>query len=164
MKIFTHIAKLIPIIIFAIGLTATAPIEDDIRTIEIIGMDNMRFDITDFQVEPGEKIRLVLKVESRMPAQVMAHNVAIVESDIDMRTFILESQRASDNEFISPNFEDQVIAKTEMIGGGETSEVIFTVPDQPGNYPFVCTWPGHYAAGMVGNMIVIDKSITEATK
>lgn len=154
MKIFTQTTKIISALLLVIGLTAFTPVEEDVRTIEMVGTDNMRFDVTEFKASPGETIRIILKVESRLPASAMAHNVAIVTPDIDMRTFIQESQRATDNEYISPNFEDQVIAATDMVGGGETTEVTFTAPEEPGTYPFVCTWPGHYAAGMVGEMIV----------
>jgi azurin len=57
---------------------------------------------------------------------------------------------ARDNEYIAPDYEDQLIAYTEMIGGGETSTVEFTVPETAGDYDFICTFPGHYQGGMVG--------------
>jgi len=28
------------------------------------------------------------------------------------------------------------------------------VPAAPGSYPYVCTFPGHFVAGMKGNLVV----------
>lgn len=133
---------------------AAFPMEDNPRTIEVIGNDNLRFDVNEIRVKAGETIRIVLKVKSSMPADAMSHNLAIVSPDIPMDEFISESMKAKNNEYIAISFEDQVIATTAMIGGGKTTEITFTVPEDPGIYPYVCTFPGHYAAGMVGELIV----------
>jgi plastocyanin len=47
-----------------------------------------------------------------------------------------------------------VIAKTPFAGPGQTVEVSFTAPAKPGSYPFVCTFAGHFQAGMKGTLIV----------
>lgn len=133
--------------------TSTAE-SDDIRTIEIVGMDNMQYDVDEIRMSPGETIRIEYTTESNMPPAAMSHNVAIVEPDIDMTAFINESRRADDNEYIAPDFEDQVIVTTDMLGDGETDVIEFTAPDEPGEIPFVCTFPGHYDAGMTGTIIV----------
>jgi len=72
----------------------------------------------------------------------------------DVDAFARESLSARDNDYISPNFEDNIIASTAMLGNGESDTVTFTVPEEPGEYTFICTFPGHYAGGMVGKLIV----------
>jgi azurin len=47
-----------------------------------------------------------------------------------------------------------VLASTKMAGGGETVEVTFTAPKEPGEYLYICTFPGHYLAGMKGVLVV----------
>jgi plastocyanin len=44
-------------------------------------------------------------------------------------------------------------AQVNMIPGGGTGSVTFT-PTQTGNYYYICQVPGHFAAGMWGNIIV----------
>ena len=39
--------------------------------------------------------------------------------------------------------DPNVLAATPLIGKGETTAVEFTAPTAPGDYPFVCTTPGH---------------------
>lgn len=131
---------------------------NDVRTIIIIGQDNMQFSETLIEAEPGETIRIVLEVKSNMPKTAMAHNVAIVDQGVNMEEFVLASMGEQDNEYIAPSYEDQVIAATEMIGGGDTSTIEFTVPENPGDYTYVCTFPGHYFAGMKGVLRVAEAS------
>ena len=128
------------------------------RTITIIGQDNMQFSETLVEAEPGETIRIVLEVKSNMPKTAMAHNVAIVDQAVNVEEFVLASMGEPDNAYIAPSYEDQVIAATEMIGGGETSTIEFTVPTNPGDYTYVCTFPGHYFAGMKGVLRVAEAS------
>lgn len=131
---------------------------NDVRTITIIGQDNMQFSETLIEAEPGETIRIVLEVKSNMPKTAMAHNIAIVDQDVNVEEFVLASIGEPNNEYIAPSFEDRVIAATEMIGGGETSTIEFTAPENPGDYAYVCTFPGHYFAGMKGILRVSEAS------
>lgn len=121
-----------------------------VRTITVTGQDNMQFSQTLIEAEPGETIQIVFEVKSNMPPQAMSHNMAIVDLDVNVEEFVLASMGEPGNEYIAPSYEEQVIAATEMIGGGETSTIEFTVPENPGDYTYVCTFPGHYFAGMKG--------------
>jgi azurin len=49
---------------------------------------------------------------------------------------------------------EQIIAHTEMAAQGETVEVTFTVPEETGEYPYLCSFPAHYSAGMKGMLNV----------
>ena len=40
-----------------------------------------------------------------------------------------------------------------MAGPGETVEVTVKMPAAPAAYPYICTFPGHFAAGMRGTII-----------
>ena len=50
--------------------------------------------------------------------------------------------------------KDSIIANTALAGPGETVEVTFKVPAKAGSYNFLCSFPGHYALGMRGKLIV----------
>ena len=38
----------------------------------------------------------------------------------------------------------QVLFATPLVDPGQTITVRFRAPDQPGQYPYVCTFPGHW--------------------
>lgn len=135
--------------LFLITLSAPAQAQD-VRTIEVVGADNLQFDVTLIEAEPGETLRIVFTTVSNMPPQAMSHNLVIMDLETDLDAFAMASMMAADNDYLAPDFEDQIIAATEMVGGGETSTIEFTVPETPGDYDYICTFPGHYQAGMVG--------------
>lgn len=151
----------------------TAAQDDDIRTINIIGTDDMKFVVEaeaeglvtgdasgDYilleaiEAEPGEEIRINLRTVSNLPPSAMSHNFALVELETDVDEFARASLNAADNDYISPDFEDDVIVATSMLGNDESDSVTFTVPDETGEYDYLCTFPGHFAGGMVGKLIV----------
>jgi azurin len=41
-----------------------------------------------------------------------------------------------------------------MLGGGEAETLTVPIPEEPGEYPYVCTFPGHFFAGMKGMLEV----------
>ena len=135
--------------LFLITLSAPAQAQD-VRTIEVVGADNLQFDVTLIEAEPGETLRIVFTTVSNMPPQAMSHNLVIMDLETDLDAFAMASMMAADNDYLAPDYEDQIIAATEMVGGGESSTIEFTVPETPGDYDYICTFPGHYQAGMVG--------------
>ena len=61
---------------------------------------------------------------------------------------------ARETEFIPADQKDKIIANTGLAGPGETVEVSFVAPKEPGTYPYLCSFPGHYAVGMKGDLVV----------
>lgn len=158
MKTLTKITLMLALLFT--GFFTTAMVQsDDALTIEIIGADNLKFDVTSIEAAPGEEITIKLTTKSNMPKQAMAHNVVVVDKDTDVDAFANASARASDNDYIAPDYEDAVIAATDLAGGGETVEVTFTVPETEGDYEFICSFPGHYAAGMKG-VLTVKKTVS----
>lgn len=158
-KIFTLITLLVvPFFSDALNGTAENILNDDVRTIEMVGTDRMKFDVTEINATPGETIRIVLTTESKIPKVAMAHNVVVLKQDTDVEAFANASAMARDNDYIAPEFEAQVIAATSLAGGGETVEVTFTVPEETGEYTYICSFPGHFLGGMKGIITVNEPS------
>ena len=124
------------------------------RLIEITGTDNMKFDVSSIEAKPGETLKIVLTTVSRIPKQAMAHNIVFLEMGTDVKAFANASAKARDNQYIAKVLKDKVIAFTSLAGGGETVEVIFTVPETLGEYEYICSFPGHYYGGMKGILII----------
>lgn len=127
---------------------------DPPRAIEIVGTDDMKYSVTTIRARPGEPIRIRLVSKGTLPRVAMAHNVVVLKADTDVAKFIADGVPFRVSDFIPPTMKDAVIAKTAMAGPGQTVEVSFTAPSTPGRYPFVCTFAGHYQAGMKGTLIV----------
>lgn len=51
-----------------------------------------------------------------------------------------------------PTVSTQIIAYTPLVESGKSVTVHFQAPAQPGEYFYLCTFPGHYLAGMKGRL------------
>src|SRR5690625_313205 len=142
---------------------------DDVRTIEVTGTDDMKFRVDpstqgaevrddnvldQILVSPGERIRITLTTESDLPATAMGHNFVLLAQNADSDQFAMQSATAPDNDYLAPDLEDQIIAATEMLAGGESDTIEFEAPTQTGEFDFICSFPGHYSAGMYGVLVV----------
>jgi azurin len=124
------------------------------RTVELTGGDNMKFDKTEITARPGETLHIMLKSTGTMPKTAMAHNFVLLTLGTDQVAFNTAAFGARDTDFIPPDMKAAVIANTGLAGPGETVETTFKVPAKPGNYAYLCSFPGHFALGMRGTLIV----------
>jgi azurin len=125
-----------------------------VRTVEIFGTDDIKYSVTSIPAKPGEQLRIRLVSKGTMPKIAMAHNWVLLKLGASPVKFIQAGATARATDFIAPEVKDQVIAATTLAGPGETVEVTVKVPTAPGSYPFVCTFPGHFQAGMRGTLDV----------
>src|SRR5688500_13098801 len=133
---------------------AVATAADPARSVDIIGTDDMKFNITTITARRGETVRIRLISKGTIPKVAMAHNVVVLKLGTDVLKLLKDGAPHRGTDFIPPAMADAVIAKTPFAGPGETVEVTFRVPAKPGQYPFLCTFAGHYQAGMKGTLVV----------
>ena len=141
----------------ASGVTAAAPVKaaaDPVRVLDIVGTDDMKYSVTTITARRGETLKIRLVAKGVIPKVAMAHNVVVLKVGTDILKLLKDGAPHRGTDFIPPEMKDAVIAKTPLAGPGETVQVIFTVPSKPGKYPFICTFAGHYQAGMKGTLIV----------
>ena len=120
-----------------------------------IAVDNtMKYSVTAIKAQPGETLKVVLQSKATMPKQTTAHNFVLLAQGTNAGAFLKAGTGNKNTDYIGADQKDRVIAATAMAGPGETVEVTFKVPDRPGTYEFICTFPGHYALGMKGTLTV----------
>jgi azurin len=124
------------------------------RTIEISGSEAMKYDVSTITAKPGEKLHVVLKAVGSMPKIAMAHNFVLLKAGVSPMEVSNAAFNARATDFIPAEMKDKILAHTGLAGGGETADVTFTAPAKPGNYDYLCTFPGHFAAGMKGTLTV----------
>ena len=124
------------------------------RTIELTGGDDMKFNLAQIEAKPGETLRVVVKNVGTIPKIAMGHNFVLLTLGSDAAAFSNAAVMASATEYIPQDQKAKVIASTKLTGPGETAEVTFKVPAKPGSYPFLCSFPGHFTAGMKGQLVV----------
>lgn len=119
------------------------------------GVDNaMKFDITSIVATPGESIRIVLTNAGTLPKNVMGHNWILVIVGTDPVAFAAAAAAEGANGYIPVKLKDKILAFVGLLGPNETGEVTFTAPTEPGEYPFLCSFPAHCFVGMKGMLVV----------
>jgi azurin len=124
------------------------------RTIELTGGDDMKYNLTAIEAKPGETLHIVLKGTGSIPKIAMAHNFVALKAGVDAAKFSQDAMTARDTDYVPAARKADILASTALAGPGETVEVTFKAPTKPGTYPYLCTFPGHFAAGMRGDLTV----------
>lgn len=126
--------------------------EDGVVQIYLTANDQMQFNKDELRAEAGQTVRLTLEHVGQLPETAMGHNFVLLKKETDITDFAQRAAQARSNDYI-PKGSDEVIANSDMVGGGESTTVEFEVPEQAGTYTFICSFPGHYIQ-MQGRFIV----------
>jgi azurin len=102
----------------------------------------MKFNKDVFTVSAGKKV--VLEIDNR---DGMQHNLLIVKPGSLQKVgaaadAMLRDPKASEKQYV-PEIPE-VLFSTKMLEPYEVFTLSFTAPTQIGDYPFVCTFPGHW--------------------
>lgn len=121
------------------------------QVITINAVSPMEFDVTDFEVEAGSRVQLVLN----NPTDLL-HNLLIVTPG----NLEAVAQNALNMGLQGPQLDyvpqsDDVLFHTSLVGINESQSIYFTAPELPDDYPYVCTFPGHWQT-MQGTMTVVE--------
>lgn len=126
---------------------------DGVTIVEMTGNDQMKFNLEAFTVKSGDTVRLIFHNIGRLPKQAMGHNVVFLVEGADPNAFVTAASRARDNDYIPEELSDQILAYTEMLGPNQSDTIEFIAPE-PGEYLYLCSFPGHLFGGMRGIMTV----------
>jgi azurin len=124
------------------------------RTVELTGGDDMKYSQTAIEAKPGETLHVVLKSTGTVPKIAMAHNFVALKAGVDAAKFSQDAMTARETDYVPAERKADILASTKLAGPGETVDVTFKAPTKPGVYPYLCTFPGHFAAGMHGELTV----------
>jgi azurin len=139
----------------AAGASApTASTSAAASSFELTANDSMKYNLTRLEVTAGQEVTVSLTNMGNIPKAAMGHNWVLLKKDADVKAFDDAAVMAAATEYIPAALSGQVIAHIKLLGPKQTDEVKFKAPTEPGEYPFLCTFPAHYAAGMKGVLVV----------
>ena len=126
--------------------------QEGLKTVEISCIpERLMYDRTKFAVRAGQPVRLILK-----NPDATQHNLVIVEPGAAEEVGMAGNEMAKDPKGLSKGFipmTNKILHHTGLLEP-DTAEVLrFIAPQEPGTYPYLCTFPGHWII-MKGEMIV----------
>lgn len=125
-----------------------------VSSVEITGNDALQFNTTAFTVKAGDSVTVTLQNVGTQPKDVMGHNWVLLQTGSDVATFGSAAMTAKDTDYI-PAGDASVIVHTKLLGPGESDTITFVAPAAAGDYPFLCSFPGHFGT-MQGVMTVVQ--------
>lgn len=114
--------------------------------------EQMAYDTRYFAVQAGKPVQVVLENEDSMP-----HNFVITAlgalQDVAVAGGTMPPP-SDPTELAYVPSTPKVLQALPLVQPDESATLSFTAPKEPGEYPFVCTFPGHWVR-MYGIMLVI---------
>ena len=115
----------------------------------------MKYDVRSFSVKPNAKVKLVFKNPDDLP-----HNLIICtpgkSRGADKGKEVMDAVLKLGEKGVETNWEPvghpRVLVSVGMVQPKEEKTIYFKVPKKEGNYPYICTFPGHFLLmnGMMG--------------
>jgi putative heme-binding domain-containing protein len=113
----------------------------------------MKYDRTVIAVQAGKPIEIVFD-----NVDIMPHNLLFTRPGQMLSVAQAAERMATSPDAFSRNFvpeSNQIVAATRLLQARQSQKLVFDVPKETGEYPFVCTFPNHWRT-MNGVMHVVD--------
>ena len=113
----------------------------------------MLYDKTLIAVEPGKPMEIILKNDD-----AMQHNLVVVKpGSTEEIGQAAEKMAPQPDAFLRLYVPDspKVLFATKLLDPGQEAKLAFNAPSEPGEYPYLCSYPGHWRR-MVGTLAVVN--------
>lgn len=105
------------------------------------------YDKTDLTVKAGQKVKLTLNNTGALAPQ--PHNFLLVKvgklDAVGMQAnAMLTDPKAMEKGYIPDAAKEDILFHTKLVQPGQTDTIEFTAPAEAGDYPYLCTFPGHW--------------------
>jgi uncharacterized cupredoxin-like copper-binding protein len=126
--------------------------DKSLATVEIATVpERMLFTPTEFTVKAGQPVKLVVT-----NPDLMQHNLLIVQPGALEEVGTAANEMAKDPNGVTKHFipaSNRILHATKLLEPNTGQVLRFNAPKEPGVYPYVCTFPGHWII-MNGKMVV----------
>ena len=120
----------------------------------------MKYDVQSFSVKPNSKVKVIFKNPDSLP-----HNLIFCtpgkKKGGDKGQEVIDAVLKLGDKGVKMNWEPKghprILASSGMVQPGQETVFYFKVPKVEGDYPYICTFPGHYQL-MNGIMGVTKKA------
>ncbi|MEM1056095.1 MAG: plastocyanin/azurin family copper-binding protein [Bacteroidota bacterium] len=110
----------------------------DVELVVAAERNAMAFAVERIEAPAGARVRLVMD-NTETTSRAMVHNIVVVNNETAIDRVGNAAVGAPQNVPDDPG----IVAYTPLAGPGERVAVVFEMPPV-GEYPFICTFPGHH--------------------
>jgi putative membrane-bound dehydrogenase-like protein len=137
------------------GLKEEAPVDPNVQIVKIKAIrEEMKFDITEFTAVAGKTVEIVFENPDAMQHNIVVGKPKSTNIIGNAADKMITAKDGAEKNYV-PSIP-QIIAASPLVNPGQTYRLRFVVPDVAGDYPYVCTFPGHWRL-MTGVMKVVKQ-------
>jgi putative heme-binding domain-containing protein len=115
--------------------------------------DQMLFDKDRIAAQAGKPVEVVFENTDIMP-----HNFVVTQPGSLEAIGLLGESSSTQPGAMERNYvpqSDKILVSSRLLAPRESQKISFTAPSEPGVYPYVCTYPGHWRR-MYGAFYVVE--------
>lgn len=116
----------------------------------------MKYDLKTFSVPAGKPVELVFENPDFMQHNLLITDIGKLEVVGKAADKMAADPKAAERQYV-PDIPE-VLFSTKLVNPQETVRLKFVAPAKPGDYPYVCTFPGHWLL-MNGIMKVVSPAL-----
>ncbi|MFO0866695.1 MAG: plastocyanin/azurin family copper-binding protein [Gemmataceae bacterium] len=121
------------------------------REVVVEAGKNLTFATPSFRVKAGEAVRLTFKNPDVVPHNWVLVKPGTLKSVGEVANRLIADPDAAARSYVPKS--DDVLVFADVVDPQNATTIHFEAPRQPGRYPYLCTFPGHWMV-MNGEMIV----------
>ena len=138
----------VTVVTLALAFTAAASAQD-VVAIELKPSANpaspLSYDKTELTIKAGQKFKLTLNNTGGILPQ--PHNFLLLKPGTLDKVGALANAMLSDPKGMEKSYipeSPDILVSMKLVQPGQSGSLDFTAPAEPGDYPFACTFPGHW--------------------
>ena len=130
-------------LLVAWGAIAAPKPSGDLKVIRIKTIrEAMKYDLKEFTVSPGQPVQIILE-----NTDAMQHNLVITKPGMREKVgkagdAMMKDEKGAEKNYV-PSLPE-VLYSTPLVSPGQSFTLTFKAPAKVGDYPYVCTFPGHW--------------------
>ena len=127
----------------AANLPPKASADPSIKRIRIKTIrEAMKYDLKEFTVKPGQQVEIILENPDAMQHNLVITRPGAMEKVGKAGDAMMKDDKGAEKNYV-PSLSE-VLFSTPLVDPGRSFTLKFKAPTTVGDYPYVCTFPGHW--------------------
>ena len=115
--------------------------------------NEMKYDLKSFTVEAGKAVEIVFENPDFMQHNMVIAQIGALQTVGKAADKLASDPKGAEKQYV-PDMPE-VLFSTKLVNPQQTVKLTFVAPKKEGDYPYVCTFPGHWSL-MNGTMKVVS--------
>ncbi|MEX2581066.1 MAG: DUF6797 domain-containing protein [Verrucomicrobiales bacterium] len=127
------------------------------RKIDITAAVGLQYEEKEIHAKPGEALSIAFRNLDTIPHNWVLADIGSLQAVGREADLMLADPGAAKKHHVPET--DMVLHYTPMLNHNRRYLLNFTAPEQPGRYPYLCTYPGHWA--VMNGVLVVESAASE---